>query len=68
MKRNTQILIRLSVAEKKGFEIATELAGIGLSTWARERLRTAAIQELQQAGYTIPFLKAIPLTKTEDGK
>lgn len=61
MKRDVQILIRASGPEKEGFELAAELAGIGLSAWARERLRIAAIHELQQAGVRVPFVRPIPI-------
>jgi hypothetical protein len=67
MKKDVQILIRASSIEKEGFEHAAELAGIGLSAWARERLRLAAIRELQEAGQKIVFLKPITINKT-DGK
>jgi len=63
MKKETQILIRVDDTEKLGFEDAADLAGISLSAWARQRLRTAAIQELQQAGQQIAFLKPLLLKK-----
>jgi hypothetical protein len=56
MARNDAVLIRLSEAEKKSFRDASKLAGIGLSAWARERLRLAAIRELEAAGRPILFL------------
>lgn len=61
------MLIRLSALEKEGFERAAEISGIGLSAWARERLRSAAIKELQDIGEKIIFLKPISLKDT-DGK
>lgn len=57
MKKDEQILIRASVLEKQGFERAAEIAGIGLSAWARQKLRSAAIHELQEIGEKIPFLE-----------
>jgi hypothetical protein len=48
--------IRLTEAEKIGFREAAELAGIGLSTWIRERLRQAAIREHEEAGRIPAFL------------
>jgi hypothetical protein len=51
------VLIRLSKAEKDGFREAADLAGVGLSAWVRERLRQAAIRELQQAGRIAPFIR-----------
>lgn len=53
--------IRLSGLEKRGFREAAELAGIGLSTWIRERLRQAAIRELEGAGRKVPFISAFAL-------
>jgi hypothetical protein len=61
MTREVQFLIRLTKEEKEGFSQASDIAGIGLSAWARERLRLAATQELERAGKRAPFLKPIPL-------
>jgi len=49
MKRDVPFLMRLTKSEKDGFDTAAEIAGIDLSSWARERLRNAAISELQRA-------------------
>jgi hypothetical protein len=49
--------IRLSALEKAGFKAAAEIAGLGLSAWARERLRRVAVRELEDAGQDIPFLQ-----------
>lgn len=57
-KKEQVILIRLSASEKAGFREAAEIAGIGLSTWIRERLRRAAVRELEEAGQVAPFLRA----------
>ena len=46
----------MSQQEKQGFREAAELSGIGLSTWIRERLRMAAIRELESAGRRVPFV------------
>jgi hypothetical protein len=54
--KDDAFLIRLSEAEKSAFKDAARLAGIGLSTWARERLRLAAIRELETAAKPIAFL------------
>ena len=61
MKRDVPFLMRLTKQEKEGFDLAAEIAGIDLSSWARERLRNAAIIELQRSGRPIPFLKPIPI-------
>jgi hypothetical protein len=60
MKPKSEILqIRISGAEKEGFELAAALAGISLSSWVRERLRLTAIRELEGAGRRVPFVPEI---------
>jgi hypothetical protein len=54
--KTDNLLVRLSPAEKKGFSDAAELAGIPLSAWVRERLRWAAVKELQAADRQVAFL------------
>ncbi|MGE0199976.1 MAG: hypothetical protein AB7P76_03280 [Candidatus Melainabacteria bacterium] len=66
MSKKEVLQIRLSEKEKDGFEIAASLAGISLSSWVRERLRLAAIRELENAGQQIPFVKLIPLKVDAD--
>ena len=62
MKAKTKnLMIRLTDTEKEGFELAAILSGISLSSWVRERLRLAAIRELESAGRRVPFVPAIPL-------
>lgn len=61
MKKDTQILIKLSESEREGFKKAAEIAGIGLSAWARQKLRSAAIKDLQEVGEKIPFLEPIKI-------
>jgi uncharacterized protein (DUF1778 family) len=60
------IQIRLTEAEKRGFQAAADLAGIPLSSWVRERLRFAAIRDLESAGAQIPFVEPIRLGRTDD--
>jgi hypothetical protein len=58
----TQVLqIRLTDPEKQGFQASADLAGIPLSSWVRERLRLAAIRELESAGQKIPFVAQVHL-------
>lgn len=57
--------IRLKASEKLAFKQAAEVAGIPVSTWARERLRRAAIRELERSGLPIPFVPRISMK--EDG-
>lgn len=49
--------VRLDAAEKQAFWDAANIAGVPLSAWVRERLRTAARRELIEAGKPIAFLK-----------
>lgn len=55
------VQIRVTDAEKRGFQAAADLAGIPLSSWVRERLRLAAIRDLESAGHKIPFIEPIHL-------
>jgi predicted HicB family RNase H-like nuclease len=48
--------VRLEEAEKRAFAEAADLAGLSLSAWVRERLRTNARKELHQAGRAVAFL------------
>ena len=51
--------MRVSDAEKRSFEDAASIAGVSLSSWMRERLRRAAIRDLQDANCPIPFLERL---------
>ncbi len=55
------VQIRVSDEEKQSFQLAADLAGISLSSWVRERLRLAAIRDLESAGRKIPFVEAIKM-------
>jgi uncharacterized protein (DUF1778 family) len=55
--------IRLTPAEKAGIGQAAALAGISVSSWVRERLRLAAIRDLESAGLRVPFVDELPLSK-----
>ncbi|RNJ49141.1 hypothetical protein D1O30_05545 [Methylocystis hirsuta] len=54
--KTESIEIRVQSDEKLAFKEAAELAGLPLSAWARERLRRAAIRELEEASRPIRFL------------
>ena len=56
MKKDNQVLMKLSEAEKEAFKKAAELSGEGLSAWARKHLRSAAEKELQERGEKVAFL------------
>ncbi len=59
MKKDSQILLRLSDPEKEAFKRAAEISGVGFSAWARQVLRVAAIKELQNVGEKAVFLEPI---------
>lgn len=61
MPKDRVLQIRLNEDEKLAFDIASEIAGIPLSSWVRERLRLACIRDLESAGQKIPFIKYAPL-------
>jgi hypothetical protein len=64
MRGKTETLqIRLTAEEKQGLMAAAGLAGIPISSWVRERLRLAAIRELESAGRRVPFIPDIPLRR-----
>ena len=65
--RTDLLQLRLSPDEKQAFQEAAALAGISLSAWVRERLRTAAIRELEGSGRSVPFVASIPLRTSADG-
>jgi len=48
--------VRLEASEKEAFREAAELAGLDLSAWIRERLRTAARKELTAVERPVAFL------------
>lgn len=56
MDKSEIIRIRIGQEEKKAFLLATELSGLSLSAWMRERLRRAAIRELEEAAIPVDFL------------
>ena len=53
--------VRVSEDEKRGFIEAAAIAGIPLSSWVRERLRYAAIRELEGMGQRVPFIPAMQI-------
>jgi hypothetical protein len=57
MAKDFRLYIRLIDSEKQGFQLAADLAGIPLSAWVRERLRLAAIRDLELAGRVAPFVQ-----------
>ena len=49
--------MRLTPEEKDAFLAASELSGLTMSAWIRERLRRSARIELEEAGEKVPFRK-----------
>jgi hypothetical protein len=68
MEKSLAIQIRVTEPEKEGFTQSADLAGISLSSWIRERLRLAAIRELESAGRQIPFIPNVPLKNKPNNK
>ena len=64
--KSQNLQIRLTEQEKLGFSEAAELAGIPLSPWVRERLRLAAIRELESAGRQIPFIRQFRMGASDE--
>jgi uncharacterized protein (DUF1778 family) len=48
--------IRLEASEKEAFKDAAEVAGLDLSAWVRERLRSIARKELEAVERPVAFL------------
>lgn len=49
--------VRMTEEEKQAFSQCASLSGIPTAAWVRERLRKAAIRDLEEAGLKIPFLR-----------
>lgn len=59
MAKDQLLQLRVDEDEKQAFQTAADLAGIALSSWVRERLRLAAIRDLESAGQKIPFIERL---------
>ena len=55
--RSERMELRLEASEKAAFREAADASGLPLSAWIRERLRRAAISDLQELGRVPKFLK-----------
>ena len=53
------IQVRMTTDEKLSFEKAAAVGGLTLSAWVRNRLRAAALNDLQRAGVKVPFVEAL---------
>ncbi|HEX4077493.1 MAG TPA: hypothetical protein VHX61_01280 [Rhizomicrobium sp.] len=65
--KSESVEVRVTPEEKQAFRDAADIAGIPLSAWIRERLRLAAIRELEGVGQPIAFVKRVPLRMTNNG-
>ena len=54
--RNVRFIVRLLSSEREAFQDAADLAGMPLSAWVRNKLRQAAIKELEAQALPIAFL------------
>jgi uncharacterized protein (DUF1778 family) len=54
--KNQTVLLRVDSDEKKAFGDAADVAGLSVSSWMRERLRRAAVRELEDVARPIAFL------------
>lgn len=57
--KSEELKVRTSPEEKSAFQTAADIAGIPVSAWIRERLRTAARKDLEDAGMPILFIELI---------
>lgn len=57
MAKTKSFLIMLEPEEKEAFQQAAKITGLPLSMWARERLRRAAVKELEEASIPVAFLQ-----------
>ena len=55
-RKTARLEVRLNSKEEAAFKRASGLAGVPVSSWARERLRWAATRELEDARLPVPFL------------
>lgn len=56
-RKEILLQVRLDQAERESFQQAANVGGVPLSAWVRERLRRAAIRELEEVGVRAPFLR-----------
>lgn len=63
-KLDQTLKIRMDAAEKQAFRDAAEVAGLPVSAWMRERLRRAAVRELEEAARPIAFLPPLEIGRS----
>jgi hypothetical protein len=57
--KTENMLVRVRPEEKQAFQDAAEASGLALSAWVRERLRHAAIRELEGIGRQAAFVPSM---------
>jgi hypothetical protein len=65
-EKSETIQVRVTSEEKAGLVEAATISGIPLSSWVRERLRIAAIRELEAAGRQVPFVRPVSTRSDDD--
>lgn len=65
-EKSETIQVRVTPEEKTGLVEAAKISGIPLSSWVRERLRLAAIRELEGAGRKVPFVESVPIREDDN--
>lgn len=56
VKKDKNIIIRVSPEEKNDFERAAEISGLSMSAWMRIKLRSSALADLNSIGEKPKFL------------
>jgi hypothetical protein len=65
MSDSYNLQVRMTLAEKQGFEAAAKASGVSLSAWVRDRLRRSAREELQASGILVPFIAEMKVPDSE---
>ena len=58
-RKDDLLQLRVGALEKRAFEDAADVTGLALSAWVRERLRRAAIRDLEEAGRPVAFIQPL---------
>lgn len=61
IKKTKHLLVRTDKQEHAAFVLSAQINGINLSSWVRERLRRAAIADLEARNLPIAFLNGVGL-------
>jgi hypothetical protein len=61
--KNKLIQLRCSKDEFEGIREAAKFSGVKFSPWCRDRLRSAAVAELERFGVRAKFLPPVPVER-----